>query len=44
MLLGIEFRTKNLRVHMSISLQSGARGLEKYTSLKYYNVEKRKVH
>ncbi len=31
---------KSLRAHMYIYPQSGARGLERYPSLKYYNVEK----
>ncbi len=31
---------KSLRVHMSISLQSGGRGLERLASLKYYSIGK----
>ncbi len=41
MLFGIEFCTKKSEGHMSISPQIGARGLDRYPSLKY-NVEKRK--
>ncbi len=38
----LNFVQKSLQAHLSISNQSGARGLERYPSLKYYNVEKRK--
>ncbi len=36
----MNFECKSSWVHMSISQQRGARELEKYHSLKYYNVEK----
>ncbi len=36
----LNFVQKSQRVHMSISVRSGARGLERLPSFKYYNVQK----